>query len=819
MSQKGLNNKVNKIRRVSGRSPVKMFVVTSAVLGSLAILAFAGYILFLLTTLPKVDRLADYRPPIVTQVYGDDGSLVGEFYLERRIVVPVDKIPRKLVAAFVAAEDSNFYRHKGIDYMGIFRAALKNLVSFRKKEGASTITQQVAKSMLLSPEKTYSRKLKEAILAKRMEEKLSKDEILYIYLNQIYLGAGSYGVQVAAETYFGKDVDKLNLAEMAMLAGLPKAPNIYSPIKHLDRARQRQAYVLSRMVDDGFITPAEADHARKTPIVIHSRKKVGIEESAYFMEHIRIQLEEKYGEDLLYKGGMKIYTTMNADMQKAAHDSVVNGLKAVDKRQGFRGPMEYLSQDRIEGFCRKIEDGIDTASLKQGDTYTGVVVAVDPKKNEMTVRVGDRTGTLGRKNMLWAGKVALVDAYGRDSGKKGKSIPLGAVIEVSIVTPDVDKAGAVFALDQEPLAQAALVAVDPRSGAVRAMIGGYDFRKSQFNRAMQARRNPGSAFKPIIYAAALDKNMTPATVIDDSPVEYDSGGQKVWRPRNYDNVYRGPVTMREALTDSINVVSVKILENIGVDTAIKYAKKLGITSPLSPNLTLALGASSVTPMELTSAYAVFASGGYRQIPYFITKVVDGDGKVMEEYSPPPVPVFSSMSSASLNETGESGQTYDKTFLSSPNRVISAETSYIMTNLMESVVQSGTGQRAKALGRPVAGKTGTTNDMKDAWFVGYVPQLVAGVWVGYDQEKSLGAGGSGGQAAAPIWTEFMQSALAGVPVQSFEVPADITYAYINPRTGLLSRAGTEGSVEECFVSGTEPRSYDEGAFPTASELYE
>ena len=413
MTQKGLNTPVNKISRITGRSPLKVFAVTSAVLGGIVILAFSGYFLFLLATLPRVDRLADYRPPIVTQVFGEGGSLVGEFYLERRTVVSVEKIPRKLVSAFVAAEDSNFYRHKGIDYIGIFRAALKNLVSFRKKEGASTITQQVAKSMLLTPEKTYSRKLKEAILAKRMEEKLSKDEILYIYLNQIYLGGGSYGVQVAAETYFGKDVDKLNLAEMAMLAGLPKAPNTYSPIKHLDRAKQRQAYVLARMVEEGYITPAEADHARNTPIVIHSRKKVSIEESAYFLEHIRIQLEEKYGEDLLYKGGMKVYTTMNAEMQKAAHDSVVNGLKAVDKRQGFRGPMEYLSQDRVEEFCGKIEDGIDTASLKKDETYAGVVIAVSPGKGEMTVRVGDRTGILGRKNMRWAGNVALVDAYGR----------------------------------------------------------------------------------------------------------------------------------------------------------------------------------------------------------------------------------------------------------------------------------------------------------------------------------------------------------------------------------------------------------------------
>jgi penicillin-binding protein 1A len=566
------------------------------------------------------------------------------------------------------------------------------------------------------------------------------------------------------------------------------------------------------MVKEGYITEAEAVHARNTPIVIRSKKKVNSEQSAYFLENIRVQLEEKYGEDLLYKGGMRVYTTMNAEMQKAAHDSIINGLKAVDKRQGFRGPVDYLSPEQIDGFCKKVEDGIDSASLKTGETYQGVVTAVNPAKGEMTVRVGDRTGTLSRKNMAWAGKVKLVDAYGRDSVAKGKTIPLGAVIEVSVLTPDVNKTGAVFALDQEPLAQAALVAMDPRSGAVRAMVGGYDFRKSQFNRAMQAKRNPGSAFKPIIYAAALDKGMSPATIIDDSPVEYESGREKAWKPKNYDNIYRGPVTMREALTNSINVVSVKILESIGVDYAIDYAKKLGITSPLASNLTLALGSSSVTPLELTSAYAVFASGGYRVTPYFVTKVVAGDGKVLEEYVPQTVPVFSSMSSARANDADGPVKMQDTGSsvapANAPVPVISPETSYIMTNLMQSVVTSGTGQRAKTLGRPVAGKTGTTNDMKDAWFVGYVPQLVAGVWVGYDQEKSLGAGGSGGHAAAPIWTEFMQRAVAGMPVQSFSAPANVVFAYIDPRTGHLAKQGLAGAAQECFIAGSEPKDYDE-----------
>ena len=822
-------------RRLPNRSGRKIFFSIFAVCATLALMAGMGYIFYLYQGLPKVDRLADYRPPILSQVFGEDGSLVGEFYLERRTVVAVDKIPKRLIQAFVSAEDSNFYQHKGIDYLGVLRAAFKNVISLSKKEGASTITQQVAKSMLLTPEKKFSRKIKEAILAKRMEERLSKDEILYIYLNQIYLGAGAYGVQLAAETYFGKEVDQLNLAEMALMAGLPKAPNSYSPIKHLDKAKERQGYVLERMVKEGYITQAEADHAKATPIEIHALKKVNADQSAYFLEQVRQQLEEKYGEERLYKDGLKIYTTMNAEMQKGAYDAVVNGLKALDKRQGFRGAPRYLAEAEVDPFCKKVEDGIDYLALKQGSTYQGVVIAVDPAKREITVRVGDRNGTIARKNMEWAGKLELVSSWGKPEQKK--AIGLGAVLEVQVKEPDLNRTGAVFALDQVPETQAALIAIDPQTGGVRAMVGGYDFKKSQFNRAMQAKRNPGSAFKPIIYAAAIDHGMTPASIIDDSQVEYESGQEKAWKPKNYDNVYRGPVTMREALTESINVVSVKILESIGVQAAIEYAKKLGITSPLAANLTLALGSSSLTPLELTNAYAVFASGGYRTTPYFVTRVLDRDGVVLEEVAPPKIPVFTRVSSAAPpaagaeagEEGGEEGaQPVDPSKPAAAGagaqpapqpvhvgaqalsalQVISPETAFIMTSLMESVVSSGTGGRARALGRPVAGKTGTTSDMKDAWFVGYVPQLVTGVWVGYDQERSLGSGGSGGQAAAPIWTEFMQRALASLPVKNFVTPSNVTFALIDPRTGHLAREGSPGAVQECFISGTEPTSYDQ-----------
>lgn len=753
---------------------VMLFAVTVAIV---TLLGVAGYVFYLLARLPRVDRLTDYKPPIVSQVFGDDGSLVGEFYLERRIVVPVNQMPRKLIQAFVAAEDSNFYSHKGIDYFGILRAAVKNVISMRKKEGASTITQQVTKSMLLTPEKKFSRKIKEAILAKRMEEKLTKDEILYLYLNQIYLGGGAYGVQAAAESYFGKNVDQLNLAEMAMLAGLPKAPNTYSPIKHLDRARERQAYVLDRMVKEAYITPAEAEHARNTPISIHPMKKVNSTQSAYFLEYLRIQLEEKYGEDQLYKGGLKIYTTMNAGMQRAAYESVRNGLKAVDKRQGFRGPVKYLREEEVEAFCSKVEEGIDSDVLKTGETYQGVVVGFNPPKGEALVRVGDRKGVVSRKNMSWAGKVGMINNYTKPE-KGNKSLTLGSVIEVSVIAPEINKEGAQLALDQTPDVQAALVAIDPRSGGIKAMVGGYDFKKSQFNRAIQAKRNAGSAFKPIIYAAALDKGLTPATVIEDAEVEYPDGTGKMWKPKNYDGIFRGPVTMREALTNSINIVSVKIMDQIGAAYAADYAKKLGFVSPIPANLALALGAASVSPMELTTAYGVFANKGALLPSSVITKVTDNEGTILQQAAPPvPIPV------------------------------VSPETSYVITNLMQSVVSSGTGHRASLIGRPVAGKTGTTNDSKDAWFVGYIPQIVAGVWVGYDQERSLGTGGSGGQAAAPIWAEFMEKSVAGLPTEDFEATENVTFVLINPRTGKLAREGTPGAVMECFIKGTEPSSYD------------
>ncbi len=739
---------------------VRLVVMTSIVL---VLLALAGYGAYIVVTLPRIDRLQDYKPLVVTQVYGDDGVLVGDFSLERRIVVPIQQVPRRLVQAFIAAEDASFYAHRGIDYVGVVRAMIKNIIAFRKKEGASTITQQVTKTMLLTSEKKISRKIKEAILATRLEKKLTKDEILYLYLNQIYLGSGSYGVEAASQTYFGKSIGQLNLAEMAMLAGLPKAPNAYSPIKNYTRAKERQGYVLDRMLKEGFITQAEADNARQQVLTIQPNRRVMNDQVAYFLEQIKIYLEQKYGEEMVLKGGLRIYTTMNAPMQKAAYEAIRTGLKAVDKQQGFRGGLKFLSQEEIAGFCEKAEDGIESSALRAGEVYQGVVTAVQPATGVLQVQVGERTGTIERTGYGWAGRLALEALYGKPE-KPSKTVRLGTVLEVKVLTPDRDKRGAVFLLEQTPEVQGALVSLDPANGAVKAMVGGYDFRKSQFNRVMQSRRNAGSAFKPIVYAAALEKGLPPTTIIEDAPVQYSAGFGRTWAPKNYDNKYRGPVSLREALTHSINIVSVKLLDQIGVATAVDFAKRLGFTSTIEPNLSLALGAASVTPFELTSAYTVFANNGIYTKPFYILKVVDGAGRVLEEYQPPP-------EIGSTSETAAGGALPDA--LAAPlqrYQATSPHVAHMITSLMQSVVQSGTGFRAAAIRRPVAGKTGTTNGMRDAWFVGYVPQLVTGVWVGFDnQARSLGGGGSGGQAAAPIWADYMMQATQGMPVIGFVEP--------------------------------------------------
>lgn len=775
----------------------------------LTIILPIGAYFYISKSLPRVDTLADYRPPIITRILSDDGSVIAELFEERRIIVPVSRMPKQLIQAFVAAEDSNFFKHKGIDIASIARAALKNIEAGGIVQGGSTITQQVAKSLLLTPERKFKRKFKEAILAYRMEKRLSKEEILYLYLNQIFLGHGAYGVQAAAENYFAKDVEELTLAECSMLAGLPKAPSRYSPYSHFERARERQLYVLGRMVSEGFITQDVADQARAQELLIRPRVNQHISKAAYFTEQVRRYLEETYGEDLLYRGGLEVQTSMNLQMQLAAQAAVQTNLRDHDKRQGYREPLALFNEEEEAAFLNRQAESF-AAQLPQVDDIVEAVIS-GSDQSSLHLRLGEAQGRITLQSAKWAGPPQLVKRSAEASGNaqaKTTRLPIGAKLQVRIVEIP-DQGPWLLALEQEPLAQGAILAMDQHTGQIKVMVGGYDFRTSQFNRVLQARRLPGSAMKPLIYAAALDKGYTPATVILDTPLIYkerlESGEIKEWKPKNYTKRFYGPVPLRTALAKSYNVITIKILEDIGVRYAANYARKLGITSHLDEDLTLALGSSALTPMELASSYSVLANGGVRVMPTYINKVMDRDGKVIESNDPADFPAGP-----------QEGQ---KLIGQSRSRVISAETAYLATNLLESVVQEGTGWRARTLNRPAAGKTGTTNNLKDAWFIGYIQQLLAVSWVGYDQERPLGDSETGSQAAAPAWVEFMQAASKDLPVEQFPVPDTIVFRPIDPLTGLLVPEDSQEIVIEAFAPNTAPVRYaiDEKA-PDANDFF-
>jgi len=734
-----------------------------------------GLYYYLSRDLPKINTLKDYRPAIVTGVFSDDGRKIGEFYEERRIVIPLAEIPQGLINAFVAAEDSRFREHLGIDIISIIRASLKNFMAGTIVQGGSTITQQVTKSFLLSPERTYERKIKEAILAYRIEKKFTKDEILFLYLNQIYLGHGAYGVESASENYFGKHTKDLNLAECSMLAGLPQAPSRYSPFRFPDRAKQRQIYVLNRMKEDGMITNLEATEAIDLKLDIKPRKNWFIERVPCYTEHVRRYVEKKYGKDALYKQGLQIHTAVNIESQKIGRNAVNKGLMELDRRSGYRGPLKNIPDLEIENFCAEISDRIGNKPLENGIPYEGVVLGIDDKNNTTTVRVGNFHGIIKLKTMTWARKPDPDVAYYENKIKKPSQVfKPGDIILVKLLNETLEDNQIEFSLEQEPIAEAALLSIETETGHVKTMIGGRDFKNSQFNRAYQSRRQPGSAFKPIIYAAALDKGYTAASVIMDSPVVYeDTERDVIWKPKNYKEEFLGPTLFREALVKSKNIVTIKILQDLGIDYIIDYAQKLGITSEISRDLSIALGSSGVSLLELVDAYSVFSNQGYLIEPVFITKIFDRDGNLLE--------------TASLIR----------------KKVIDMSTAYIMTNIMESVVKSGTGQRVKALKRPVAGKTGTTNNLFDAWFLGYTPQYTTGVWVGLDQEAPLGKGETGSRAASPIWLDFMANVLEGKPVKTFTVPEGVIFAKIDAKTGLLPIEESENTIFECFKEGTLP----------------
>lgn len=632
-----------------------------------------GIVVSYLSQLPQLEALEDYSPPVSAQVYSLDNQLIAEYYEQKRMVIPFEEIPKTLVQAFLAVEDANFYFHQGVDLKAIFRAFYSNLRAGKIVEGGSTITQQLAKVLFLKPERKMARKVNEAILAFQIDRTYSKDEILGLYLNQIYFGNGAYGVEAAAKTLFGKSAKNLTIAESAMLAGLPKSPNRYSPQHNHALALKRRNHVLRRMLEEGYLSPKEYQQALSSPLEV--RPKRGKPSAPYFVEYIRHYLEETYGENLLYRGGLQVYTTLDQGMQKMAEQSLIEGLKKIDLRR-------KVSQEQ---------------------------------KDENRAKIG-----------------------------------------------------------KDQLTQGALLAIDPTNGFILAMVGGRDFEASQFNRATQAKRQPGSSIKPIIYAAAIEKGFTPADIIDDSPIMFPLEQGKTWQPENFDKQFHGPTTLRTGLEMSRNVVTIKLLGKIGVNSAIACARKMGLKSPLTPYLSLALGSSEVTLLELTSAYGVLANQGIRVDPVFIRRVVDRDGRVLQEY------------------------------FHREERAISAQTAFILTSMLEGVIQRGTGSAARVLPYRLAGKTGTTDRFADTWFIGYAPELVVGVWVGLDNFQTLGYKETGGHTACPIWTEFMHEALRKRnQVSDFEVPDGLYFAFINPENGCLVDTNSPVKFLEVFKKGTEP----------------
>jgi penicillin-binding protein 1A len=708
--------------------------------------------------LPPLGKLLTYDPPIATRVYTDDGQLLSEFFFEKRYLTPIEKIPPVVRDAFVAAEDSEFYRHPGIDLKGISRAFFANLKAGDVVQGGSTITQQVVKSLLLTPERSYRRKLREVMLSLKIERELTKDEILYLYLNQIYLGDGNYGIGAASRSYFSKDPSELTLAEAALLAGLPKAPSRYSPTRNAEGAMTRQRYVLTRMLEEGFITPAAYRAALKQGLGSVQRNQPRATPGSYYTEYVRRYLVEHFGERATYYQGYRVHTAINLSLQQVAEDAVRRGIEKLDLSLGYLGPRSHLDKDDYQK--RLQEDAADPtlAELEVGRIYEAIVVAAQPGK--ITIAVGKHSSTVDVSKITWHASVST----------KNRRFSPGDVIEA---TPVEAAGGRLLGLTQSPGVESALVAIDARSGRVVAMVGGYDFARSQFNRATQAYRQPGSAFKPLVYAAALDDRFTPASILLDAPVQFVDNDQ-IWSPQNFTRRYYGPTSVREALENSRNVVTVKLVEELGVNAVAKYVNRFGFSRSIGRNLSLGLGTSEVTLLELVAAYTAFANGGQRLSPLFITRIEDSEGKLIEEFEA------------------------KRTSVTTP------QTAYLITSMLEGAVQHGTGTAAKELGRTVAGKTGTTNDQHDAWFIGYTPDLLTGVWIGYDDHRPLGRTATGGRVAAPIWVDFMKAAVRDRAAADFAMPAGIRCVLIDKATGLRARASDIDAPLECFKEGTEPQ---------------
>ena len=786
--------------------------------------------------LPEIPKVDSYAPPVLSQVFTDDQVLAGEFYDERRKVVPYDHIPKRLVQAFIAAEDQSFFDHHGIDISGTARAAFKTILKKAagtgSVQGGSTLTQQTAKAVLISAEgykeatarsglKGLERKIREAILARRLEKALTKEEILYLYLNNVYLGHHAYGVESAAENYFRKDVRDLSLSQIALLAGLPRAPSSYSPFDHPEAAAKRRGYVLKRMLDEGMITKGEYEKAKAEPIVTFPVEDVFHQFAPYFTEQVRRDVSARYGDHALLDEGLKIFSTMDSERQRAAQDAELDGLIQADKRQGFHGALMNLASEKDRrAFIAKSEKVMDGEKLELGRYYVGLVTAISADGLQADVQVGDEHGVLPLLGMRWARKVNPEAYYPAQVLKTIKgTLNVGDVIVVrNVVKKDlyddrvqydaklaqaVPEGVPLFRLEQEPELQGALVSIAPHQQYLEAMVGGYDFDANEYNRAFQACRQPGSNWKPITYSAAIEQlGWTEATVIVDSPIVYDDPeNQTRWKPENYGEAFHGDVLLRTALTHSMNIPAVKTFAAVGVKHVAAWAKKLGLTTPMNMDYSAALGSSCVYPWELAQIYALFNRLGVKKPTYFIRKIEDRYGRMLEDHTSYDDPW------ASLEDRAAAG--YARLF-EPGERVMAEETGYITEDLMRGVVndQGGTGVAAQALGKPAAGKTGTTNDSFDAWFSGFTQDLETTTWVGYDlNPHPLSRYETGGRAALPIWLAYMKRALAARPEPEFAPPPEIAdnmvQLNIDLKTGKIAPDKAPGSQLMWFKKGTEP----------------
>ncbi|MGE3973686.1 MAG: penicillin-binding protein 1A [Bdellovibrionales bacterium] len=874
-------------------------LVTIGLIGFFAGLLIVGATLLIVSaTLPSLITMNDYKPLLVSHVYSAKGEKIGEFFRERRIITPPDQIPEKLIKAFIAAEDASFFQHQGVNFVAIFRAFLANLRAGRTVQGGSTITQQVAKSLLLTPERTYTRKVKEIMLAYRMEAHLKKEEILHLYLNQIYLGQGAYGVAAAAETYFRKALKDLTVAEMAILAGLPQAPSRYTPIHNPLRAKERQRYVLGRMAEEGFITEAEAKSSMQEPVVVYTREDLR-DKAPFFIETVRQYLVQTLGEVPVLDEGLKIYTSLDLEKQMAAQKSVQDGLRELDKRQGFRGVTKNLTDSQEvakflvetrdalidqylpartispEGIALPVKEPLNLNKkpgqpnlpeyIHAGDITQGIVTKVDDVWGVVTVRFAESTGLIDLETIKWARKPnPNVMARFEELTKPSAALKAGDVIDIKILAekfqssriqeilqkekkknkqyqpkdlPDLTQFAEVT-LEQSPTVESSLISFDLESSDILAMVGGYDFERNEFNRALQAVRQTGSSFKPIVYTAALDKGYNPASTIVDAPMVFEEEGQlddkqdlnnsaqtdvKKWKPSNYSEKFTGDILFRNALIKSLNIPTIKILEKVTVAEAANYAKRLGVFSPMNMDLSLGLGSSGVTLYELTKVFSHFARMGKRTHPQFIKKVEDQSGKVLLEKVSLDLRFQEQIQqidtefeerrqkqiASQAQPVAEGSEPAKHSLLfQDPEQLLSPQTAYLMTSLLRGVVEEGTAQRAKGLGRVSAGKTGTTNGYFDAWYVGYTPQIVTGVWVGSDKERTLGRGETGASAALPIWLEYMKVAHKKLPEINFPVPSDIVFVNIDNETGHLASASSKHVVRQPFLEGTEPKSSTE-----------